>query len=207
MIDFALRRASNLTRHKLAVDKPARSAQKSQKACVLWLTGLSGAGKSTTANAVEQRLHALGRHSYVLDGDNLRHGLTKDLGFTAADRVENVRRIAEVAKLFVDSGLIVLVSVISPFRDERQMARRMMEEGEFIEVFVDAPLEVCEQRDPKGLYRKARAGEIKNFTGIDSAYEPPEQPEIVLKTGERSVDELADQVIAYLRSSVDSPEP
>ena len=207
MIDFALRRASNLTRHKLAVDKPARSAQKSQKACVLWLTGLSGAGKSTTANAVEQRLHALGRHSYVLDGDNLRHGLTKDLGFTAADRVENVRRIAEVAKLFVDSGLIVLVSVISPFRDERQMARQMMEEGEFIEVFVDAPLEVCEQRDPKGLYRKARAGEIKNFTGIDSAYEPPEQSEIVLKTGERSVDELADQVIAYLRSSVDSPEP
>ena len=207
MIDFALRRASNLTRHKLAVDKPARSAQKSQKACVLWLTGLSGAGKSTTANALEQRLHALGRHSYVLDGDNLRHGLTRDLGFTAADRVENVRRIAEVAKLFVDAGLIVLVSVISPFRDERQMARQMMDEGEFVEVFVDAPLEVCEQRDPKGLYRKARAGEIKNFTGIDSAYEPPENPEIVLKTGERSVDELADQVIAYLQSSVDSPEP
>ena len=207
MIDFALRRASNLTRHKLAVDKPARSAQKSQKACVLWLTGLSGAGKSTTANALEQRLHALGRHSYVLDGDNLRHGLTRDLGFTAADRVENVRRIAEVAKLFVDAGLIVLVSVISPFRDERQMARQMMDEGEFVEVFVDAPLEVCEQRDPKGLYRKARAGEIKNFTGIDSAYEPPENPEIALKTGERSVDELADQVIAYLQSSVDSPEP
>ena len=206
MIDFALRRASNLTRHKLAVDKPARSAQKNQKACVLWLTGLSGAGKSTTANAVEQRLYALGRHSYVLDGDNLRHGLTKDLGFTAADRVENVRRIAEVAKLFVDAGLIVLVSMISPFRDERLMARRMMEEGEFIEVFVDAPLEVCEQRDPKGLYRKARAGQIKNFTGIDSAYEPPENPDIVLKTGERSVDELADQIIAYLRSKVDQAE-
>ena len=207
MIDFALRRASNLTRQKFTVDKPTRSAQKNQKACVLWLTGLSGAGKSTTANAVEQRLHALGRHSYVLDGDNLRHGLTKDLGFTPADRVENVRRIAEVAKLFVDAGLIVLVSVISPFRDEREMARRMMDEGEFIEVFVDAPLEVCEQRDPKGLYRKARAGEIKNFTGIDSAYEPPEQPEILLKTGERNVDDLADQVIAYLRSRVDQAEP
>ena len=206
MIDFALRRASNLTRQKFTVDKPARSAQKNQKACVLWLTGLSGAGKSTTANAVEQRLHALGRHSYVLDGDNLRHGLTRDLGFTAADRVENVRRIAEVAKLFVDAGLIVLVSMISPFRDERLMARRMMEEGEFIEVFVDAPLEVCEQRDPKGLYRKARAGQIKNFTGIDSAYEPPENPDIVLKTGERSVDELADQIIAYLRSKVDQAE-
>ncbi|MYC28386.1 MAG: adenylyl-sulfate kinase [Nitrospira sp. SB0662_bin_26] len=207
MIDFALRRASNLTRHQLTVDKPARSAQKNQKSCVLWLTGLSGAGKSTTANAVEQRLHALGRHSYVLDGDNLRHGLTRDLGFTQADRVENVRRIAEVARLFVDAGLIVLVSVISPFRDEREMARRMMEEGEFIEVFVDAPLEVCERRDPKGLYRKARAGEIKNFTGIDSPYEPPERPDIVLKTAERSVDELADQVIAYLQSMVDSPEP
>lgn len=203
MIDFALRRASNLTRHTFTVDKPARSAQKNQKACVLWLTGLSGAGKSTTANAVEQRLHALGRHSYLLDGDNLRHGLTRDLGFTAAGRVENVRRIAEVAKLFVDAGLIVLVSVISPFRDERRMARRMMEEGEFVEIFVDAPLEVCERRDPKGLYRKARAGEIKNFTGIDSPYEPPEHPDIVLKTGERSVDELADQVIAYLQSGVD----
>lgn len=207
MIDFALRRASNLTRHKLTVDKPARSAQKNQKAYVLWLTGLSGAGKSTTANAVEQRLHALGRHSYVLDGDNLRHGLTRDLGFTQADRVENVRRIAEVAKLFVDAGLIVLVSVISPFRDERLMARQMMDEGEFIEVFVDAPLEVCEQRDPKGLYRKARAGDIKNFTGIDSPYESPESPDIVLKTAERSVDDLADQVIAYLQSKIDSPEP
>ena len=206
MIDFALRRASNLTRHQFTVDKPARSVQKNQKACVLWLTGLSGAGKSTTANAVEQRLHALGRHSYVLDGDNLRHGLTRDLGFTQADRVENVRRIAEVAKLFVDAGLIVLVSVISPFRDERQMARRMMEEGEFIEIFVDAPLEVCERRDPKGLYRKARTGEIKNFTGIDSPYEPPENPDIVLKTGERSVDELVDQVIAYLRLEVDPSE-
>ena len=203
MIDFGLWRGSNLTLHQLAIDKPARAAQKNQKACVLWLTGLSGAGKSATANAVEQRLHAMGRHSYTLDGDNLRHGLTKDLGFTAADRVENVRRIAEVARLFADAGLIVLVSVISPFRDERRMAREMMDEGEFIEVFVDCPIEVCEQRDPKGLYRKARSGEIRNFTGVDSPYEPPEHPEIVLKTAERSVDEIADQVIDYLRSRVE----
>ena len=203
MIDFGLWRGSNLTLHQLAIDKPARAAQKNQKACVLWLTGLSGAGKSATANAVEQRLHTMGRHSYTLDGDNLRHGLTKDLGFTAADRVENVRRIAEVAKLFADAGLIVLVSVISPFRDERDMAREMMEEGEFIEAFVDAPIEVCEQRDPKGLYQKARAGQIRNFTGVDSVYEPPEHPELVLKTAERSVDEIADQVIDYLRSRVE----
>ena len=203
MIDFGLWRGSNLTPHQLAIDKPARAAQKNQKACVLWLTGLSGAGKSATANAVEKRLHAMGRHSYTLDGDNLRHGLTRDLGFTAADRVENVRRIAEVARLFVDAGLIVLVSVISPFRDERRMAREMMEEGEFIEVFVDCPIEVCEQRDPKGLYRKARAGEIGNFTGVDSPYEPPENPEIVLKTAEQGVDEVADQVVDYLRSRVD----
>ena len=203
MIDFGLWRGSNLTLHPLAIDKPARAAQKNQKACVLWLTGLSGAGKSATANAVERRLHAMGRHSYTLDGDNLRHGLTRDLGFTAADRVENVRRIAEVARLFVDAGLIVLVSVISPFRDERRMAREMMEEGEFVEIFVDCPIEVCERRDPKGLYRKARAGEIRNFTGIDSVYEPPKNPDIVLKTGERSVDEVADQVIDYLRSRVD----
>ncbi len=200
MIEFGLWRGDNLTLHQLAIDKPARAAQKNQEACVLWLTGLSGAGKSATANAVERRLHAMGRHSYTLDGDNLRHGLTRDLGFTAADRVENVRRIAEVAKLFVDAGMIVLVSVISPFRDERGMAREMMDEGEFIEIFVDCPIEVCEQRDPKGLYRKARAGQIRNFTGIDSAYEPPENPEIVLKTGERSVDEVADQVVDYLRS-------
>ncbi len=203
MIDFGLWRGSNLTLHRLAIDKPSRAAQKDQKACVLWLTGLSGAGKSATANAVERRLHAMGRHSYTLDGDNLRHGLTRDLGFTAADRVENVRRIAEVARLFVDAGLIVLVSVISPFRDERRMAREMLEEGEFIEVFVDCPIEVCEQRDPKGLYRKARAGQIKNFTGVDSVYEPPENPEIVLKTAEQDVDEVADQVVDYLRSRVD----
>ena len=205
MIEFGLWRGSNLTLHQLAIDKPTRAAQKNQKPCVLWLTGLSGAGKSATANAVERRLHAMGRHSYTLDGDNLRHGLTRDLGFTAADRVENVRRIAEVARLFVDAGLVVLVSVISPFRDERRMAREMMEEGEFVEIFVDCPIEVCEQRDPKGLYRKARAGQIKNFTGVDSPYEPPENPEIVLKTAERSVDEIAEQVVDYLRSRVDRP--
>ena len=204
MIEFGLWRGSNLATHRLAIDKPARAAQKNQKACVLWLTGLSGAGKSATANAVERRLHAMGRHSYTLDGDNLRHGLTRDLGFTAEDRVENVRRIAEVARLFVDAGLMVLVSVISPFRDERRMAREMMEKGEFIEIFVDCPIEVCERRDPKGLYRKARAGQIRNFTGVDSAYEPPENPEIVLKTAEKSVDEIADQVIDYLARTLDS---
>ena len=191
---------SNLIRHTLALDKLTRASQKNQKACVVWFTGLSASGKSTMANAVERRLHTLGRHSYVLDGDNLRQGLTKDLGFTEADRVENVRRVAEVARLFVDAGLVVLVSMISPFRDGRRMAREMMEEGEFIEVFVDAPLEVCEQRDPKGLYKKARAGLIKNFTGIDSAYELPENPELVLKTAERSVQQLTDEVLDYLQT-------
>ncbi len=200
MIDFALRRAANLSRQTLAVGKEARAAQKNQTACVLWFTGLSGAGKSTLANAVEQRLLARGRHSYVLDGDNVRHGLTRDLGFTAADRAENIRRIAEVAKLFVDAGLIVLVSAISPFREERRMARDMLAEGEFVEIFVDTPLEICEQRDPKGLYRRARAGEIINFTGIDSAYERPDNPEIVLNSAEETVDALADAVMAYLES-------
>ena len=199
MIDFALRRATNLTWHELEVDKGMRAAQKNQKPCILWFTGLSGSGKSTAANAVEKKLLAMGRHSYILDGDNVRHGLNKDLGFTDADRVENIRRVAEVSRLFVDAGLIVLVSFISPFRDERQMARDLVEDGEFIEVFVDTPLELCEQRDPKGLYKKARAGQIKNFTGIDSEYEPPENPEVVLKTADHTVEELADQVIAYLR--------
>ena len=146
----------------------------------MWFTGLSGSGKSTIANSLEHKLRTLGRHSYLLDGDNVRHGLNKDLGFTDQDRVENIRRVAEVSKLMVDAGLIVLVSFISPFRSERQMAREMMEDGEFIEVFMDTPLAVCETRDPKGLYKKARAGEIKNFTGIDSAYEPPESPELSL---------------------------
>ena len=152
---------------------------------MLWFTGLSGAGKSTIANTLEKRLHALGRHTYLLDGDNIRHGLNKDLGFTDADRVENIRRVAETAKLFVEAGLIVMVSFISPFRSERRMARELLQDGEFIEVFVDTPLEVCEARDPKGLYRKARAGLISNFTGIDSLYEAPEKPELKLDTGKQ----------------------
>ncbi len=198
MIDSPLLRAANLAWQGSELDKEKRARQKGQRPCILWFTGLSGAGKSTAASRVEGRLAARGRHSYLLDGDNVRHGLNRDLGFTDADRVENVRRIAEVAKLFVDAGLIVLVSLISPFRDERRMARGLVEEGEFVEVFVDTPLALCERRDPKGLYRKARAGEIRNFTGIDSGYEPPENPEIVLKAGEQDADQLADRVIRYL---------
>ncbi len=199
MVDFGLRRADNLSRQDLEVGKGQRARHKDQRPCILWFTGLPASGKSTTANRVEKKLAALGRHSYLLDGDNVRLGLNRDLGFTDADRVENIRRVAEVAKLFVDAGLIVLVSVISPFRDERRMARELVEEGEFVEIFVDTPLAECERRDPKGLYRKARAGELRNFTGVDSVYEPPEDPEIVLKAAERSVDELSDGIIAWLR--------
>lgn len=198
-VERGLQRAANVTWQRLDVDREARAAQKGQKPCVLWLTGLSGAGKTTVANAVERRLLAMGRHSYLLDGDNVRHGINRDLGFADADRVENARRVAEVAKLFLDAGLIVLVAFISPFRNERRMARDMFAEGEFLEIFVDAPLEVCEARDPKGLYRKARAGEIRNFTGIDSAYEPPERPDIVLPAAELPAEELADLVIERLR--------
>ena len=199
MVDFGLRRADNLTRQDLDVGKEQRARHKGQRPCILWFTGLPASGKSTTANRVEKKLAALGRHSYLLDGDNVRLGLNRDLGFTDADRVENIRRVAEVAKLFVDAGLLVLVSFISPFRDERRMARELVEEGEFVEIFVDTPLEECERRDPKGLYRKARAGEIVNFTGIDSAYEPPDNAEIVLKTVDRSVEELSDEVVDHLR--------
>ena len=184
MIEFGLRRATNVQWQELFIDKWARAGLKGQKPCVLWFTGLSGSGKSTIANTLEKRLHALGRHTYMLDGDNVRHGLNKDLGFTDADRVENIRRVAEAARLFVDAGLIVMVSFISPFRSERRMARELVGEGEFIEIFVDTPLEVCEARDPKGLYRKARAGLIRNFTGIDSSYEAPEQAELALRTSE-----------------------
>jgi bifunctional enzyme CysN/CysC len=165
----------------------------------LWFTGLSGAGKSTVANTLEKRLHAMGRHTYMLDGDNVRHGLNKDLGFTDADRVENIRRVAEAAKLFVDAGLIVMVSFISPFRSERRMARDLFADGEFIEVFVDTPIEVCEARDPKGLYRKARAGLIANFTGIDSLYEPPEAAELTIDTSEATAEVLAEAVLKELR--------
>lgn len=198
LINFALRRASNIHRQTLDVTKELRASMKGQKPVILWFTGLSGAGKSTVANIVEKRLAAMGKHTYTLDGDNVRHGLNNDLGFTDADRVENIRRVGEVSKLMVDAGLIVLVSFISPFRAERRIVRQMVEEGEFWEVFVDAPLEVAEQRDVKGLYKKARAGEIKNFTGIDSPYEPPLEPEIHLETDSLSAEAAADLVIQRL---------
>ncbi|HYX73830.1 MAG TPA: sulfate adenylyltransferase subunit CysN [Steroidobacteraceae bacterium] len=200
LINFALRRSQNVHWQALDVDKQLRARLKGQKACVLWLTGLSGAGKSTIANRVEKRLAAAGRHTYLLDGDNVRHGLNKDLGFTAQDRVENIRRVAEVARLMVDAGLIVLVSFISPFRSERRMARELFPAGEFFEVFVDTPLAEAERRDVKGLYRKARRGELKNFTGIDSPYERPENPEIRIDTTALSADEAAARVIAHLES-------
>jgi bifunctional enzyme CysN/CysC len=200
MIQYALRRADNVHWQALDVDKRARSASKGQKACVLWFTGLSGAGKSTIANLVEKQLLALGRHTYLLDGDNVRHGLNKDLGFTEADRVENIRRVAEVSRLMVDAGLIVMVSFISPFRAERRLARELLEEGEFLEVYVSTPLVEAEKRDPKGLYRKAREGKIRNFTGIDSPYEPPENPELVVDTSVVSAEEGARQVIDMLRA-------
>ena len=199
MIEFGLRRATNVRWQELSIDKAARAGLKEQKPCVLWFTGLSGAGKSTIANALEKRLLAMGRHTYLLDGDNVRHGLNKDLGFTDADRVENIRRVAEAARLFVDAGLIVMVSFISPFRSERRMARDLFEAGEFIEVFVDTPLAVCEARDPKGLYVKARAGLIANFTGIDSLYEPPERAELKLDTSNAAPEALAETVLAELR--------
>ncbi len=198
LLHFALRRSQNVHWQAIDVNKQAHAALKGQKPCVLWFTGLSGAGKSTVANLVEKRLHALGRHTYLLDGDNIRHGLNKDLGFTEADRVENIRRVAEVARLMTDAGLIVLVSFISPFRSERLMARGLMEEGEFIEVFVDTPLAVAEERDTKGLYKKARRGELKNFTGIDSPYQAPENPELRLETQVQSPEDAAGQVLAYL---------
>ena len=195
-LDFALRRAANVHWQALDVDQGARAAIKGQAPRCLWFTGLSGSGKSTIANLVEKRLIASGHHTYLLDGDNVRHGLNRDLGFSDEDRVENVRRVAEVAKLMVDAGLIVLVSFISPFRSERRMAREMFAAGEFIEVFVDTPLEVCEQRDDKGLYAKARAGEIPNFTGIDSPYEVPEAAELVLDTTTEPAEKLAQVVVA-----------
>ncbi len=199
MLKFALRRAHNLHPQRLEVDRTARAALKDQKPCVIWLTGLSGSGKSTIANLLERSLHGRGCHTYILDGDNVRYGLSKDLGFTDEDRVENIRRIAEVAKLMVDAGLIVITAFISPFRAERHMARTLLAPGEFLEVHVDAPLEVVEERDPKGLYKKARRGEIKNFTGVDSPYEAPESPEIHLDTTTVTPEEAVERITATLR--------
>ena len=199
MVSFALRRSDNVIWQELEIGKAARAASMGQRPCLIWLTGLSGAGKSTIANIVERELHRGGHHTYLLDGDNVRHGLNKDLGFTAADRVENIRRVAEVGRLMVDAGLIVLASFISPFRAERRMARELLGEGEFIEVFVDAPVAVAEARDPKQLYAKARRGEIKNFTGIDSPYESPEEPDIHIDTTAGTAEEAADIVLQELR--------
>jgi bifunctional enzyme CysN/CysC len=199
MIDFSLMRATNVHWQALDVNKEARAAMKGQRPVVLWFTGLSGSGKSTIANLVEKSLAAEGKHTYLLDGDNIRHGLNKDLGFTDADRVENIRRVGETARLFVDAGLIVLTAFISPFRSERRMARELLGEGEFLEVFVDTPLDVCMQRDPKGLYEKAKAGKIKNFTGIDSPYEAPEKAEITIRTVEATPEAQAQAIVHYLR--------
>jgi bifunctional enzyme CysN/CysC len=203
LLHFALRRSQNIHWQALDVHKEARSAAKGQKARVVWFTGLSGAGKSTIANLVEKKLLAEGRHTYLLDGDNVRHGLNKDLGFTEEDRVENIRRVAEVSKLMVDAGLIVLVSFISPFRAERRLARELMDEGEFVEVFVDTPLAEAERRDVKGLYAKARAGQLKNFTGVDSPYEPPEHPEIRIDTTTTDAASAAETIYEWLERGFD----
>ncbi len=199
LIRFGLRRAANTHFQSFEVTKAARARLNAQKPALLWFTGLSGAGKSTIADQLEKKLHALGKHTFVLDGDNVRHGLNRDLGFTEADRVENIRRVAEVAKLFVEAGLITLVSFISPFRAEREMARELVAPGEFVEIFVNTPLEACERRDPKGLYKKARRGELQNFTGLDSPYEPPTNAELVLDALNESAEDLADRIIDFMQ--------
>ena len=199
MISFGLRRATNIHRQSLLVDKAARMGMNGHRPAILWFTGLSGSGKSTIANILERELHAQGVHTYMLDGDNVRHGLNRDLGFTDADRVENIRRVGEVAKLFVDAGTVVLCSFISPFRAERQMVRELVGADEFIEIFVDTPIEECKRRDPKGLYARAAQGKIKNFTGIDSPYEPPENPEITVNTATASAEDVARRVLRILR--------
>ena len=200
MIAFPLRRSANIHRESFLVDQNARAELKGQRPLIVWFTGLSGSGKSSISKIVEKTLHAAGRHTYTLDGDNVRHGLNRDLGFTDEDRVENIRRVGEVAKLFVDAGLIVLCSFISPFRAERRMVRALVPEGDFVEVFVDTPIEECIERDPKGLYAKAMAGAIANFTGIDSPYERPDAPELHLETRGKTPEQLADEVLAMLRS-------
>ncbi len=192
-------RSENVVWHMHHITKDDRAKQKQQRPCVLWFTGLSGSGKSTIASAVEQKLFELGHHTYLLDGDNVRHGLNKDLGFSDADRIENIRRIGELSKLMVDAGLLVMTAFISPFKSDRRMVRGLVQSYEFIEVYMDTSLDECERRDPKGLYKKARKGEIKNFTGIDSEYEVPEAPEVVVDTVEYSISECADQVVAYLK--------
>jgi adenylyl-sulfate kinase len=191
-------KGQNLTWHVGEVDKNARAAAHGHRGGVLWFTGLSGSGKSTIGHRVERKLTDRGAFAYVLDGDNVRHGLNSDLGFSAEDRVENIRRIGEVARLFADAGALVVSAFISPYRSDRDRVRGLMEQGEFIEVFVDTPLEICEARDPKGLYKKARAGEISNFTGLDAPYEAPENPEVHLQTANLTVDQAAEQVIRYL---------
>lgn len=191
-------KTENTVWHHQLVSKADRAGLKKQKPCLLWYTGLSGSGKSTVANAVDALLFERGCHSYLLDGDNVRHGLNGDLGFSDEDRIENIRRISQVAKLFIDAGLVVSTAFISPFASDRAMAKEMLEQGEFIEVYIDTPIAVCEQRDPKGLYKKARAGEIKDFTGIDSAYDVPQAPEIHVKTDEKSVKACAEQIVNYL---------
>jgi bifunctional enzyme CysN/CysC len=195
MLTRPLRRAQNIHWQAIEISREVHAAQKGQQPRVLWFTGLSGSGKSTIANLVEKKLHALGRHSFLLDGDNIRHGLNRDLGFSAADRVENIRRVGEVAKLMTDAGLIVLTAFISPFRAEREMVRALMPPGEFLEIFIDTPLAVAEARDAKGLYKKARAGEIKDFTGIDSPYEPPTSPEIRIDTTRMSAEDAAELIV------------
>jgi bifunctional enzyme CysN/CysC len=199
MVSFALRRATNVHRQAVTVDRAARERLNAHPAKAVWFTGLSGSGKSTIANLLEQKLHAHGIRTYLLDGDNVRHGLNRDLGFTDADRVENIRRVAEVSKLMVEAGLITLVSFISPFRSERQMARDLVETSEFIEIFVDTPLAVAEERDVKGLYKKARSGALKNFTGIDSPYEAPITPEIHIDTTKMTPEQAADLIVERLR--------
>ncbi|MDC9728423.1 MAG: adenylyl-sulfate kinase [Methyloprofundus sp.] len=183
------------------VTKDERSKQKKQRPCILWFTGLSGSGKSTISSAVEQKLFELGHHTYLLDGDNVRHGLNKDLGFSDSDRVENIRRIGELSKLMIDAGLLVMTAFISPFKADRQLVKDLVQQHEFVEVYMDTSLEECEKRDPKGLYKKARSGQIKNFTGIDSEYEIPENPELIINTVELSIEECADKIITYLKDN------
>jgi adenylyl-sulfate kinase len=190
----------NIVWHDSHLRKEERSKLKDQKPCIIWFTGLSGSGKSTIANALEAKLYTLNHHTYLLDGDNVRHGLNRDLGFDDDSRVENIRRIGEVAKLFVDSGMILLTAFISPFIADRQLVRELVEESEFIEVFIDTPIEVCQARDPKGLYQKALAGEIKNFTGIDSPYEAPKAPEVHIKTNQMSIEEAVMKIVEYLKT-------